>query len=300
MRDDPLSIQECEFYQSSFRENSRLDDRSNLDHRDLSIMFGKELGTCFVTLGNTKILAKAVLSWGPTRENRKSSGFIEMFISKGNLGSSKAEPSKLEGRHLEMLRCLECVIRDTDCVDVDSLCIRIKETCLQLRIDIHIIDDFGGLCDAGSIAVIGALKHCYVPLYETTAECDFIYNDLYKYGKPLTVFHTPIATTFGLWNDTGICVVDPTNREEMALDGQLVVSVNDRSEVCGIYQINQIDINVSKLSELVKIAEKRTKYVNEVLNKALLLDATNRKLGVSVKPFHSLIDPDSVNTFVMK
>lgn len=299
MRDDPLSTQECEFYQKSFRENSRFDNRTNLEHRDFSVMFGKEFGTCYVTLGQTKILAKVTLSWSSTRENRKNSGFIEMFISKGNLGSTKAEPLKLEGRHLEMLRCLEYVIRETDCVDVDSLCIRINETCLQLRIDIHIIDDFGGLCDAGSIAVIGALKHCYVPMYETTAECDYIYNDLYKYGKPLTVFHTPIATTFGLWNDTGICVVDPTNREEMALDGQIIISVNNRSEVCGIYQINQIDINASKMSELVKIAEKRTKYVSDVLNKTLLLDATNRKSGVSVKPFHSLIDLNSVNTFVL-
>uniref|UniRef100_A0A0N4ZTC4 Exosome complex component RRP45 n=1 Tax=Parastrongyloides trichosuri TaxID=131310 RepID=A0A0N4ZTC4_PARTI len=299
MRDDPLSIQECEFYQNSFRNNLRIDNRTNGEYRDIKIMFGREFGTCFVTLGQTKILAKVTLNWGATRENRKSSGFIEMFISKGNLGSTKAEPMKLEGRHLEMLRCLECVIRDTDCVDVDSLCIRIRETCLQLRIDIHIIDDFGGLCDAGSVAVIGALKHCYVPMYETTSECDFVYKNLYKYGKPLTVFHLPISTTFGLWNDVGKYVVDPNNREELALDGEIVISINDRSEVCGIYQINYIDISANTLSSLVKVAEQRTKVVIEILNKALLLDSENRKAGKDIKPFHSLIDLNSPYTYEM-
>uniref|UniRef100_A0AC35TK85 Exosome complex component RRP45 n=1 Tax=Rhabditophanes sp. KR3021 TaxID=114890 RepID=A0AC35TK85_9BILA len=299
MREDPLSNQEKEFILSGIRNNCRLDDRMNYDHREMKVMFGEELGSCLVILGKTKVFAKVSLNWGPIKDNRKSSGYIDMFLSKGNLGNCRAEIGKLEGKHIEMLRCIEQTVRDSDCVDVDSLCIRIGETCMQCRVDIHLIDDCGGLADAGSVAVIGALKHTYLPVYETTPQCDYIYDDSYKYGKPLTIFHTPIATTFGLFNDEEISIVDPTHREEQSLGGAIVISANDRNEICSTFQCNHIDISATHLAKLAEIARIRAKHVSDILTKALKIDAERRKAKQPLSKFNELINLDDENSFEM-
>ena len=60
MRDPPLSTLERDFLLRSLASGLRLDGRGLADRRDLNLDMGADVGSCMVTLGETRVLAQVI------------------------------------------------------------------------------------------------------------------------------------------------------------------------------------------------------------------------------------------------
>ncbi|KAA0185035.1 hypothetical protein HAZT_HAZT006750 [Hyalella azteca] len=72
----PLSNTEREAVIASLVAGVRLDGRGLLENREVSIQFGKDFGTCTVSLGETRVLAKVSCEVVEPRPSRPNEGKI--------------------------------------------------------------------------------------------------------------------------------------------------------------------------------------------------------------------------------
>ncbi|KAF2344726.1 Exoribonuclease phosphorolytic domain 1 [Trinorchestia longiramus] len=72
----PLSNTERDAVVASLACGVRLDGRYLLENRDVAIQFGKDYGTCTVSLGETRVLAKVTCEVVEPRPSRPNEGKI--------------------------------------------------------------------------------------------------------------------------------------------------------------------------------------------------------------------------------
>lgn len=62
-------------------------------------------------------------------------------------------------KSIEIGRIVERGLKQSQCIDTEALCIIAGEKVWSVRIDIHVLDDYGNLIDACAMAAAAALHH---------------------------------------------------------------------------------------------------------------------------------------------
>ena len=133
MREAPLSNLERSFILDALCENKRLDGRTLVERRPLTLHFGADEGSALVTLGGGGATSEVTLVYAVV------SAFItEPSLSRPNEGvlnihvnfAPTASPRFTEGQgeeSVEVSRLLERCIKESRCLDLESLCIVAEE-----------------------------------------------------------------------------------------------------------------------------------------------------------------------------
>lgn len=65
----------------------------------------------------------------------------------------------MSSKSIEIARIVERGLKQSRCIDTEALCIIAGEKVWSVRIDIHVLDDFGNLIDACAMGAATALHH---------------------------------------------------------------------------------------------------------------------------------------------
>ena len=108
------------------------------------------------------------------------------------------------------------------------------------------------LCQSGEVTRVRAIMQFGHIFQHSSEERDLV---------PLNLYHMPVSVTFGLTENGSVCfcflpavrlgphkthyisteifrscvIVDPTEREELCLEGTIVVGANKRQEICALH-----------------------------------------------------------------
>ena len=152
MKETPVSSCEKSFLLEGLWEGKRLDGRSMMEERKLEIIFGKDYGSCQVTLGQTRVQASVSSSVTEPRVSRPNEGILSIYVDLSPMAAPKFEVGRLTEEGVEINRTLERCLKESRCLDLESLCIVAEEKVWSIRLDIQILNHCGNLADAASIA----------------------------------------------------------------------------------------------------------------------------------------------------
>ncbi|XP_046671158.1 exosome complex component rrp45 [Homalodisca vitripennis] len=213
----------------------RLDGRAFDEFRPVDIHFGKEWGSCQVSFGETKVLAKATCDVQLPKATRPNEGLLHLNVELSPMAAAHFEtgPQSELGVHLN--RLLEKFFKESRCVDLESLCIVAEEKVWNVRVDINVLNSDGNLVGCCSAAALAALMHFRRPDFTLSGEQVIIHSPSEKDPLPISLHHHPVAIAFAVFNNGERVMVDPTNAEERVSQAQLVLAVNTYRELCGLH-----------------------------------------------------------------
>jgi len=256
-----------EFVVSALRENQmRVDGRSLLKQRKLQLTFASNYVT--VNIGKTKVMA--VVSHEMTKPyiDKPAQGFLT-FQAHVKMDSTLEQD--LEDR-LTLL--LDRSIKESRALDVECLCVLSGEKVWSLRVDVIVLDNFGNLLDAASIAAITALHYYRLPAVNVTGSKVTIHRTDEVAPVKLPMLHMPICCTIGLVEDpeedTIYNIIDPTLTEEMVLTSTITFCTNVHRQLCAIEKNGGVPLKVEEVMELFCIANGQVKKVTEIIRKELI------------------------------
>ncbi len=90
-----------------------------------------------------------------------------------------------------------------------------------------------------------------------------------KEPLPLTIHHLPVSVTFGIFDDGNTVVIDPSLKEEAAMQGSATIMVNPSKEVCAVHKAGGVGLNSSQLFRCVRLASAKAEEQVAVLKAAL-------------------------------
>lgn len=236
---------------------NRFDKRNPEEYREIKIEFGiskKAEGSAKVKIGKTEVWAGVKMEIAEPYPDSKDKGNLMVTAELTPLSHPKFEygPPKFEA--IELGRLVDRGIRESKYIDLKKLCIEEGEKVWQVFVDVYSINDDGNLLDAAFIAAVAALKDAKVPFYDKK-EGKIDYDKPSKEKLPLTE-NEPFNFSIYLIGDKTI--FDPTQDEENASDGRLVLAVTPTKPVsiCSMQKSGEFEISEEKFSEILDSMEK--------------------------------------------
>ncbi|MDP2435234.1 MAG: hypothetical protein Q8P67_05785, partial [archaeon] len=206
-------------------------------------------------LGTTRVVATVSSTEAVPDVSRPTEGFYSFDTQIAPLASEEAlvtVNSKSRSRTVETARMLEKSLRNSKAIDTEALCVLAHEKVLSVRTDVRLLDDGGNFTGAASIAAIAALKRFRKP---ASASLD---------SSPLPLHHLPIAISFALF-EGGHAIVDPTWKEEQAMEGSLVITMNKHGEICALQKSGGLPLDCTQVVQCAEIASAKVAEITEYL-----------------------------------
>ncbi|CAB4026742.1 Exosome complex component RRP45, partial [Paramuricea clavata] len=263
-------------YLRTQKYGKRMDRRHTYDYRKLQISFGVDRGHCEVQLGKTRVLAQVSSEVVCPPPNRPSEGQLFFNLELSPMASPAYETGRLSEHTVELNRLLERVYKQSQCIDVESLCIVTGEKVWSIRVDVTVLDDGGNIIDCASIATITALSHFRRPDVSVSGEDVTIYSIEERDPVPLSVHHIPIYVTFAFYDNGALLLVDPTDREESVMDGQMMIAMNVDREICAVQMNGGLSLEADQVLRCSQISAVKVADITELIHKALRVDAEAR------------------------
>ena len=240
----------------------REDNRKFDDYREISVDVNpipRANGSCRVKIGETEVLVGVKLDVGTPFPDTPDEGVMIVNAELIPLANPEFEPGPPRAPAVELARVVDRGIRESHCIDFPKLCITPKEKVWMVFIDVYPINDAGNLFDAAALGAIIALKNAVMPKYDAKEE-KVLYKEFTKNKLPLSKI--PVLCTFAKIN--GSIVLDPSFREEGALDARLSVSTLENGNLCAMQKgetgpftekeiLNAVDLAIKKGKELRKL-----------------------------------------------
>ncbi|KAH0794400.1 exosome complex component RRP45A isoform X1 [Histomonas meleagridis] len=213
----------------------RVDGRQPQETRYFRIEFSTN--SAVVHLGKTLVTCTTTISQEKPDDDRPSEGRHVISIS---------SPHKLDySFQADTVYQLRAALHHTRALDLESLVIKIGELVWNLKSDIVIQNNDGGLIEACHLALVSSLLSTKLPGPRGL--------------RAIVIHHLPIAITFGFL-EAHLIFVDPTLKESSVLKGFLTIFANAQGEICAIHKNgglpvrqNVIDIAVDKAFEIVRL-----------------------------------------------
>ncbi|NXU51693.1 EXOS9 protein, partial [Turnix velox] len=149
----------------------------------------------------------------------------------------------------------------------------------QIRLDLHVLNHDGSIIDAASIAGIVALCHFRRPDVSVQGEEVTVYTPEECDPVPLSIHHMPICVSFAFFLQGNYLLVDPSEREELVMDGVLVIAMNKHQEICTMQSCGGIMLVMDQVLRCSNIAAVKVAEITELIQKALENDQKVRKEG---------------------
>jgi len=284
MKETPVSSCEKAFLLEGLWEGKRLDGRGTMEERNLEIIFGKDFGSCQVTLGQTRVQASVSSSVTEPRVSRPNEGILSIYVDLSPIAAPRFEVGRLTEEGVEINRTLERCLKESRCLDLESLCIVSEEKVWSIRLDVQVLNHCGNLADAASIAGLAALCQARRPDVTLRGEEITIHPVTERDPIPLAVHHHPVTTTFSMFQMAGqsdtLIVCDPSLLEEECSGGKMVIGVNAYREVCTLHLAGQVIIDKNLVLRLSHAAADKSKKIVEKIKQSLKEEEERRKKGI--------------------
>ena len=230
-----LTKSEVNSMKELLEKRMRADGRSQTDVREISIEFSDSASV--IKLGSTIVSCKITKKEALADEDRPNQGFFSVGLST----SQKLDPDF----RTETLNSIRDIIKKNNALDIESLVIKMGQLVWDLRAEIVILENDGGLYEAMTFAVIIALLSTKLP---STRE-----------PKPLVMHHLPIPVTFAFLDDH-FYFLDPTVIEAAACNGFMTIFADAQGEICAIHKNGGVPISSTIMAECIDIAMDVSKY----------------------------------------
>ncbi|GAA5969999.1 hypothetical protein JCM11641_000227 [Rhodosporidiobolus odoratus] len=279
-RDPDPSLNESEFLHSCLRKGLRLDGRSMLDLRPLSLKFGEELGWVECGLGQTSVVAQVSAEVVKPQSDRPYEGFVSLSTEISPMASAAYEAGRQSDDEVLMTRLLEKAIRRSNAVDREALCIVAGQKVWHIRIDVHFLSDSGNMLDCASIAAIVALRHFRKPDVTVNGEEVTIHSMDERVPVPLAIHHSPMCLTFAFFGEESLALLDPSHLESQLATGTLTLTLNAQSEICVLSKQGGAPLPADEIMRVVMVGVERVKELEERVGRALREDLAGRVMEV--------------------
>ena len=269
IKDDGYGISSSEqsFILQALKDGRRCDGRQLNDIRKIGVTFTRNEKQCTaeVQLGRSRVLAVVTAEVVPPWPDRKTEGFLNFNTELSPMASPAFEAGRPSVEAVELGRIVERGIRDSNALDTEALCIIAGEKVWSVKVNIHCLDHGGNLIDAAALAAIAALKHCRLPQVTIVGENATIHTIDEREPVPLSVHHIPVCVTFALFNQGELSVIDPTEREELVMEGRISFTMNAHRELCAVHKIGGIPITQERIMQCASAASMKAQNMCQIL-----------------------------------
>ncbi|PFX14581.1 Exosome complex component RRP45 [Stylophora pistillata] len=190
-------------------------------------------GTEFCRIHNSRVLAQVSCEVVQPKPNRPTEGQLFISVELSSMASPAFESGRMTEFGTELNRFMERCYVESRAIDVESLCIVAGEKVWSIRVDVHVLDNGGNIADCASIATITALAHFRRPDVSVIGEDVTIHSPEDRDPVPLSILHMPVCITFGFFDEGQLLLVDPTDKEEVVMNGRMIMAMNIHREICG-------------------------------------------------------------------
>ncbi|KAL6976639.1 hypothetical protein U1Q18_025426 [Sarracenia purpurea var. burkii] len=241
----------------------------------------REDGSAEVQLGQTHVMGFVTSQLVQPYRDRPNEGTMSIYTEFSPMADPLFEAGRPGESSVELARIIDRGLRDSRAVDMESLCVIARKLVWAIRIDLHILDNWGNLVDAANVAALAALSTFRRP------ECTLAGDDgqevithppEVREPLPLIIHHLPIAVTFGFLGDENIVVVDPTHKEESVMGGRMIATLNTNGDVCAIQKAGGVGVMHSVIMQCLRIASVKAADITSKIKNAVELYNTERAL----------------------
>ena len=218
----------------------RADCRSPTDIREFHCEFSDSAS--IIRLGSTIVSCKIVKTKVAADEDHPNQGFFSIGLS----SSQKLDPNFRS----ETLNPIRDLIKKNNALDIESLVITMGKEVWDLRAEIVILENDGGLYESMTLAVLAALL-------ATKLESP-------RGPKPLVMHHLPIPVTFA-FIDQYLMYVDPTVIEASACNGFMTIFANGQGDICAIHKSGGVSVNSTTMINCIDLALDISKSLHKSL-----------------------------------
>mmetsp|Transcript_24544 Transcript_24544/g.69299 ORF Transcript_24544/g.69299 Transcript_24544/m.69299 type:complete len:288 (-) Transcript_24544:256-1119(-) len=266
----------------------RADGRRLNEGRKIAVRRGRNLTTgqaqCEVDLGETRALSQVSATTAVPHADRANEGVLRVNVVLSPMARADWDPALARGgssavgkANSYVTTVIEHALLETRAVDLEGLCIVAGRKVWAIQVDVHILNDGGNVIDAGVLSALGALSHFRRPDVSVTGDSVHVFSLEEREPVPLSIHHTPFCVTFSLFHRssaeaeadgddaTRFFLLDPTDREELARDGQITIIVNSHSEICGVHKHGWPPLSSEQISHLVSLAVERVPTLAECI-----------------------------------
>ena len=276
-----ISLPEAAFIARAIEGGLRLDGRGRLEPRAPRIAFGDRPGSVEVALGDTKVMAVATAELTAPFSDRPTEGLLAFYVELSPMASPSFEPGRPSEAAIELTRLLDRVLRKSQAIDAEALCVVAARHVWSVRVDVAALDACGNLADAAALAALLALRHVRIPAVAVSGVGEEatvrVLPTEQAEPTPLTFHHTPVPVSLGLFRaaeggETHF-VVDPTDREELVMAGNLSVVINQHGELCALHKPGGLPVEGAALMAAVGHAAEVARATRGVIEAALAAQA---------------------------
>ncbi|KAK0661170.1 ribosomal protein S5 domain 2-type protein [Cercophora samala] len=279
-REAEPSLNEKQFVLQALQDSVRLDGRELEQYRPLELTFGDQYGVADVTLGKTRVLAKASAELTVPYADRPLDGIFNIATELSPMTSPAFEVNRPTETEVLISRLLEKTVRRSGALDTESLCLVAGQKCWSIRVDVHVLSHDGNLIDAACFAVVAALRHFRKPDTSMEGGVLTVYTPAEREPVPLSWLHSPFCVTWSFFGEEGdIAVLDATWMEEQVRSGSCTVSLNQHGEICQIAKLGGVPVEAVSLLHCTNVALVKAKDMSSKLDRWLAEDAKRRDKG---------------------
>ena len=260
--------------QQAIQNEMRLDGRGLFDWRKTAFQFSLDDASCTLVMGTTRILSSVAAYLEPPFPDRPSEGSVRFNVEFSPMASPSFEAGRPGEEANEVARLVDRALRGSRAIDQEALCVLAGRKVWSLRVDIHVLDHGGNLVDACCLSALGALMAFKKP--ETSVETGvdgtvevIVHPPEVKEPLPLTLHHLPVSVTYGLFEGGNTVVVDPSLKEEAAMEGSITLIVNSTKEVCAVHKAGGIGVLSGQMMRCTRLAFEKVEVMVTALKAAL-------------------------------
>ncbi|CAH1106284.1 unnamed protein product [Psylliodes chrysocephalus] len=273
-------ISNCEkkFLLKNLAEWTRLDGRAFDEFRPVKINFGKDWGSCHVSLGKTSVLAQVSCEIQQPKSSRPSEGVLNLNIELNPLAAPHFEAGRQSDLSVQLNRLLEKCLKDSKALDLESLCIKMNEKVWAIRVDINVLNYEGNILDCASIAALAALAHFRRPDVTSDGEEFIIHNVQQRDPIPMVIHHYPVCITYSVFNGGEFIIADPTLLEEEVADAFMSIGLNAYKELCGLHLGGKAELSPDLILSTASKAANRAGLIVQQIKECIEKDTQQRLL----------------------
>jgi len=247
-------------------KGKRIDERSPLDHRPMTIMLGvvdKANGSAEVYLGKTKVLAGVKVETGTPFPDTPDEGILTVNAEFVPLASPTFEAGPPDENSIELARVVDRGIRESKAIDLKKLCIDAGKKVFMVFVDVYVLDHDGNLIDAAAMAALGALLNAKMHAFEVE-DGEVKYKDE-TISLPILNYPVPITSA----KIDGSILLDPCLEEEEVMTCRLTVTTDKNDRICAMQKGGLGSFTPDEVKHIVTTAITKSKGLREtVLSKA--------------------------------
>jgi exosome complex component RRP42 len=241
-------------------KGKRLDERTPLDYRPLTIMLGtieKANGSAYVYLGKTKVLAGVKVETGTPFPDTPDAGILTVNAEFVPLASPTFEAGPPDENSIELARVVDRGIRESKAIDLKKLCIESGKKVFVVFVDLYILDHDGNLIDAAGMAALGALVSAKMREFDVKDGEVRYKDDL----MPVPVHNHPVPITSAKID--GTIVVDPCLEEEQVMSCRLTVTTDKDNNICAMQKGGLGVFTPDEVKQIVSTAISKSKELRQ-------------------------------------